>query len=65
MRPCFLPRTARPGKKRMAEGEQEVYVRSARTKVGASGRAKEKRAGCGPEKSSSLRGTHARVHMCA
>lgn len=26
----------------MAEGEQEVYVRSARTKVGASGRAKEK-----------------------
>ena len=36
----------------MAEGEQEVYIRSARTKVGASGRAKERRAGCGPEKSS-------------
>lgn len=47
----------------MAEGEQEVYIRSARTKVGASGRAKERRAGCGPEKSSSLCGTHTRVHM--
>lgn len=32
----------------MAEGEQEVYVRSARTKVGAPGRAEVRKAGCGP-----------------
>lgn len=38
MRPCFLPCTGRPGKKRMAEGEQKggVRVRSVRTKVGGS-----------------------------
>lgn len=35
----------------MAEGEQEVYVRSTRTKVGASGRAKERRTSRGPERS--------------
>lgn len=47
----------------MAEGEQEVYVRSARTKVGASGRAKERRAGCGPDIVKSTRHAHPRLYV--
>ena len=48
MRPCFPTYTGRPDKKRTAEGEQKVYVRSTRQGSGEKKKGGEER---GPVKS--------------